>query len=428
MCKHIYNPDQTYPKGTPFTYLLIWKDGTYYYGVRYKKNCHPDDLWNIYFTSSTYVSKFIELNGDPEYIQIWIFDDANEAREDEIKFIKDNNCVRDLNCLNKKCPGEKFCNLQTSEETKLKLSELNTGKFFINNGIINKFVSKETFSLLNPEEWNIGFTDEIKQKFYELNTNRVVTEEVRKKLSDAKKGKPANNKGIPRTQEQKDYHSMIMKTKVRTAEHSKNQSEAQKGTIWINNGIEQKRLKKEDAKVFLENDFVLGRLPNTSEYFAIKGKIWINNGEINKLILSENSEEYFNLGWNHGVLPRTEEHLKKISEASKNTIVINNGEIQKRVSLEEAEILFTQGFSKGLLQKNINANSKSKIGKTWINNGEINKYVLLEEVEQYLQNGWLLKKIKTGKFWINNGKENLLVFLEEAITLYPLGFSKGRFR
>ena len=34
----------------PFTYYLYHKPtGKKYYGVRFKKGCHPDDLWNKYF-------------------------------------------------------------------------------------------------------------------------------------------------------------------------------------------------------------------------------------------------------------------------------------------------------------------------------------------------------------------------------------------
>jgi hypothetical protein len=41
-----------------------------YYGVRYARNCHPDDLWTIYFTSSSYVADYISKHGAPDIIQI----------------------------------------------------------------------------------------------------------------------------------------------------------------------------------------------------------------------------------------------------------------------------------------------------------------------------------------------------------------------
>ena len=38
---------------TPYTYLIGWsKLDKWYYGCRYGINCHPDDFWKTYFTSS----------------------------------------------------------------------------------------------------------------------------------------------------------------------------------------------------------------------------------------------------------------------------------------------------------------------------------------------------------------------------------------
>lgn len=41
-----------------------------YYGVRYAKDCHPDDLWKTYFTSSKYVTKYRKEHGEPDVIQV----------------------------------------------------------------------------------------------------------------------------------------------------------------------------------------------------------------------------------------------------------------------------------------------------------------------------------------------------------------------
>lgn len=44
----------------PFTYFLYHKPtGKKYYGVRYKKGCHPSDLWTNYFSSSDIVEQMI---------------------------------------------------------------------------------------------------------------------------------------------------------------------------------------------------------------------------------------------------------------------------------------------------------------------------------------------------------------------------------
>lgn len=74
----------------PYTYLIGWSQlGKYYYGVRYAKNCHPDDLWQSYFTSSKNVKKFAAKHGNPDLIIIRrTFESANSAMIWENKVLK----------------------------------------------------------------------------------------------------------------------------------------------------------------------------------------------------------------------------------------------------------------------------------------------------------------------------------------------------
>lgn len=52
----------------PYTYKIEFKPtGQYYYGVRYAKNCHPDDLWITYFTSSKIIHNLIDKHGLDEF-------------------------------------------------------------------------------------------------------------------------------------------------------------------------------------------------------------------------------------------------------------------------------------------------------------------------------------------------------------------------
>lgn len=54
-----------------YTYLIGWsKLNRFYYGCRYSKNCHPDDLWKTYFTSSKHVRRFRKEHGEPDIIEI----------------------------------------------------------------------------------------------------------------------------------------------------------------------------------------------------------------------------------------------------------------------------------------------------------------------------------------------------------------------
>jgi hypothetical protein len=74
----------------PYTYLIGWPDlNRWYYGVRYKQNCNPQDLWNPYKTSSLTVKKFILEHGDPPIIRIRkTFIDSTVARNWESRVLK----------------------------------------------------------------------------------------------------------------------------------------------------------------------------------------------------------------------------------------------------------------------------------------------------------------------------------------------------
>jgi len=74
----------------PYTYLIGWrKQNKYYYGVRYAKGCHPDELWKTYFTSSKYVKYFVEEYGNPDLIQIRKeFESAEKALEWESRVLR----------------------------------------------------------------------------------------------------------------------------------------------------------------------------------------------------------------------------------------------------------------------------------------------------------------------------------------------------
>jgi hypothetical protein len=54
--------------GKPYTYLLkCLPTNQYYYGVRYAKNCNPDEFWITYFTSSKHIKSLIELYGKDSF-------------------------------------------------------------------------------------------------------------------------------------------------------------------------------------------------------------------------------------------------------------------------------------------------------------------------------------------------------------------------
>lgn len=75
---------------TPYTYLIGWTHlDIWYYGRRTAINCHPDEFWVEYFTSSEKVRDFRIDNGEPDYIKIdKIFSDINETVDYEILVLK----------------------------------------------------------------------------------------------------------------------------------------------------------------------------------------------------------------------------------------------------------------------------------------------------------------------------------------------------
>jgi len=86
----------------PYTYLIGWSNlNKYYYGVRYAKDCHPDDFWANYFTSSKYVEQLREDVGEPDVIQIRkTFNCPDKAREWEFKVIQKMKLHQDQRFLN----------------------------------------------------------------------------------------------------------------------------------------------------------------------------------------------------------------------------------------------------------------------------------------------------------------------------------------
>lgn len=116
---------------TPFTYLIGWPHlNVFYYGVRYGKTCHPQDLWTTYFTSSKEVLAFRAEHGEPPLVEVRrIFSSKERAREWEHKVLRRMRVHRRTNFLNittSKAPS--MLGRAHSEETRRKIREGNLGK------------------------------------------------------------------------------------------------------------------------------------------------------------------------------------------------------------------------------------------------------------------------------------------------------------
>lgn len=94
---------------TPYTYLIGWSYANlYYYGRRTAKGCHPEDLWNTYFTSSKEVEQ-LRMEGEPDIVEIrYIFDSVDKCRDMEDRVLKYTNAAKLYNWLNRSNGGRNF--------------------------------------------------------------------------------------------------------------------------------------------------------------------------------------------------------------------------------------------------------------------------------------------------------------------------------
>jgi len=86
----------------PYTYLIGWsKLNRWYYGAQYGRKASPNNLWKTYFTSSKYVKKFREENGEPDIIEIRkIFRTSQQTLRCEEKVLLKLNAAQSNKWLN----------------------------------------------------------------------------------------------------------------------------------------------------------------------------------------------------------------------------------------------------------------------------------------------------------------------------------------
>lgn len=198
-----------YTDRIPYTYLIKFiPTDQVYYGVRYKKGCHPKEFWqeNGYFTSSKVVHELIDEYG-PEWFEYEIrqtFDDVNKALLWEETVLQRMEVVKSNKWLNrtdrkifdnrgvKKTPehiekvrqANKGKNI--SDETRQKLREANLGKK----------QSKETIEKRKQSRIENGYTHslETRNKISESHKGKIVKEETKQKLRELNLGKQHSEK------------------------------------------------------------------------------------------------------------------------------------------------------------------------------------------------------------------------------------------
>jgi len=143
---------------------------------------------------------------------------------------------------NKTNGGDGICGVVRTEEWRRKQSEAMKGKT----------PSPETRAKLSAANKNI--TPETRAKMSAANKGKTHSPETKAKMSAAKKNITpetrakisAAKKGIPRSPETRAKLSAVNKGKTHSQESKEKMSAAKKGEIWITNGIQSRRISKND--------------------------------------------------------------------------------------------------------------------------------------------------------------------------------------
>jgi hypothetical protein len=182
---------------TPYTYLIGWSSvGKYYYGVRYAKDCNPEDLWVSYFTSSKLVKEYRKKIGEPDIIKVRkIFKTAENAIEWERKVILRMNMLYEDKWLNMNCAAAIRIS-ELSEEHKKRISLSNKGKHDPIHALnaskaaimVNTGKKRPEHSKIMKEKWANKTENErlfFNKNLSEKNKGVKKTENHKKKLSES---------------------------------------------------------------------------------------------------------------------------------------------------------------------------------------------------------------------------------------------------
>jgi hypothetical protein len=187
----------------PYTYLIKHKpSGKVYYGFRSANKVDPEqDLWKQYFTSSSKVQQLIEETGVDSFdVEVRrVFETKEQAILWETRVLRRCKVLHDDRWINQNIAGY----IVPTEESRKKISDYHKDKPKTNEHKQNLSKSQKGKSK------NYVQTDEHKRKNSFANSGKnnpmygPCTPERAANISAAKKGKPAKNKGVPMSEEQK---------------------------------------------------------------------------------------------------------------------------------------------------------------------------------------------------------------------------------
>lgn len=227
-----------------------------------------------------------------------------------------------------------------NEEIHKRLSEQRTGKVFINNGEIERFVDPD----IAAEEVNIG------KWSYGMVKGRKKSDHMKEALKKASQGRYKGHKYIYNIEEP----TICKRMKA---------EEAEKYVATGKWAYGRGEYNKVDNSKYMRTPEAIQKQKETK-----KTLIPINNGKQMKRVRPENLQEWLNKGWVEGVF---------VSEETREKIRKNNAEVP-RVWSEES-------------RKKVSDLRKSEKGYQYLYKDGIRKRVLPLEINKYLSEGWSFK-------------------------------------
>jgi len=189
----------------PFAYLITSKiDGSRYYGIRYSRDADPIQLWTTYFTSSPVVESYIQKYGvDSFKVEVRkVFETVEQALNWEHRLLTRIDAANRRDWLNMsngyKCWGaRKELGYKVSKETKKKLSQYaknRTGEHWKNwkESRMGRSQTEETKKKIGDANRGRKQSEEANQKRREWaeKTQYRHPEEIKKLLSEKMKARP----------------------------------------------------------------------------------------------------------------------------------------------------------------------------------------------------------------------------------------------
>jgi hypothetical protein len=170
----------------PYTYLIGWsKLNKWYYGCSYAKNCHPDQLWFKYFTSSKYVKKFRKENGEPDIVQIRkTFTNKQQCKLWEHKVLSRMSVVWSEKWLNRTDSSGKLIALPGWKHSSTTLQKMRKPKSLEHRQSISRAKKGKPFT------GHGAYTKEVIEKRASKRRGAKLSEKSRENMSKAHKGKP----------------------------------------------------------------------------------------------------------------------------------------------------------------------------------------------------------------------------------------------